>query len=153
MPVDSAFVIHIIDPVFKGKAILDHMTRHAVIRAVFRFIYIWILAFFGWWKLDSISCHEGAEDVLKGFRQGRVDSSLRTWPRIIVRWRDIVVSPLWRRILALWWRLLWWRLLRCLGCPLAWLTRRVHHNVDLVICSDPLGGGDRRGFLSLVPVI
>ena len=68
IPVDSTLVIHIIDPVTKGKAIVDEVTMGPMIWAVLGGVYPWIDVLPLWGELDSIAGHKGEEYVLKGLK-------------------------------------------------------------------------------------
>ncbi|MQM06060.1 hypothetical protein Taro_038879, partial [Colocasia esculenta] len=72
IPVDSTLVIHIIDPVTKGKAIVDEVTMGPMVWAVLGGVNPWIDVLPLWGKLNRIAGHEGEEHILESLRERRV---------------------------------------------------------------------------------
>ncbi|MQL75059.1 hypothetical protein Taro_007429, partial [Colocasia esculenta] len=72
IPVDSTLVIHIIDPVTKGKAIVDEVTMGPMVWAVLGGVNPRIDVLPLWGELNRIAGHEGEEHVLESLPERRV---------------------------------------------------------------------------------
>ena len=145
IPVDSTLVIHIIDPVTEGKAIVDEVTMGPMIWAVLGGIDPRIDVLPLWRELNCIAGHESEEHVLESLRERRVVrpfgarsgvSRRRGNGRVRlggVRWELVRVG---RRVGR--------RMGGFVGRP-----QRLAAGTDRLIDGHPLGGGCRRSLASL----
>ncbi|MQL89058.1 hypothetical protein Taro_021621, partial [Colocasia esculenta] len=72
IPVDSTLVIHVIDPVTKGKTIVDEMTMGPMVRTILGGVHTQIGVLPLWGELNRIAGHEGEEHVLESLRKRRI---------------------------------------------------------------------------------